>query len=177
MESYVGWLGVTMGIVTPMQWQSTPVRQVQLFRGYTPLKKHGGLIALINRFLPKAKTRSDVMPKPKHLQALLMDVVQTLFPSECIQMDYHHSDLHFQSSKIMELDLFLPNLAIALEFQGPQHYHQIYTESSTQQQMINDIQKKKRCKEAGITLIQVPYWQASKNHVFREIKSAMQRLT
>jgi hypothetical protein len=57
----------------------------------------------------------------------------------------------------MELDIFLPSLSLAIEYQGEHHFkgHFSYGTSSIQ---AKDAEKKSACKEHGITLITVPYW-------------------
>jgi hypothetical protein len=58
----------------------------------------------------------------------------------------------------MELDIFVPSLAIAVEYQGQQHYHNHEVIGSAENYTKRDEEKKIRCEEMGITLIQVPYW-------------------
>jgi len=58
----------------------------------------------------------------------------------------------------MEIDLFIPSLKLAFEYNGHQHYitQQIFDISDDN--MIKDEEKKKILTESGITLISVPYW-------------------
>jgi hypothetical protein len=59
----------------------------------------------------------------------------------------------------MELDIFLPNEQLAFEYQGEQHYHDIYNSMGLLwQRKRQDEEKKELCKEKGITLIDIPYW-------------------
>jgi hypothetical protein len=58
----------------------------------------------------------------------------------------------------MELDIFIPDLNLALEYQGEQHYQNIFRFSEQKIQMERDREKKQACKQSGITLIEVPYW-------------------
>jgi len=50
----------------------------------------------------------------------------------------------------MELDLYIPALDLALEYQGSQHY------SSWSQR--RDDEKMHACSDVGLTLVRVPYW-------------------
>jgi hypothetical protein len=58
----------------------------------------------------------------------------------------------------MELDVWIPSLKLALEYQGFQHYawHFIYGPARFQQ--MRDLEKREECRKAGITLVAVPYW-------------------
>nr|UOX61062.1 MAG: putative uyr/REP helicase [Diabrotica toursvirus 3a] len=61
----------------------------------------------------------------------------------------------------LELDCFSPELAIAVEYNGRQHYehvpkfHKTYDDFTKQK--YRDVIKKMLCKKQGITLIEVPY--------------------
>ncbi len=50
-------------------------------------------------------------------------MAEILFPEIPLINDYKHPQLVFQSTnKSMELDLYIPSLNLALEYQGIQHY-------------------------------------------------------
>jgi len=73
--------------------------------------------------------------------------------------DFNHPDLKFSASgHTMELDIFIPSLNLAFEFNGYHHYHalQFYGESSSYKH--RDEEKHQTSKLHGITLIEVPYW-------------------
>jgi hypothetical protein len=57
----------------------------------------------------------------------------------------------------MELDIFLPMENLAFEYQGEQHYVNIYG-LGTWELMQRDKEKKEKCQQNGITLIEIPYW-------------------
>ena len=76
-----------------------------------------------------------------------------------IQENYLHPDLqHKESGRSMELDIFLPKEKLAFEYQGEQHYHDIYSLGSGWNQKERDKEKRILCKEKEITLIEIPYW-------------------
>jgi hypothetical protein len=57
----------------------------------------------------------------------------------------------------MELDIFIPSLSIAFEYQGSYHYERHYQIGSVSRTKIRDNEKKQACKKFGITLIEVPF--------------------
>jgi len=64
-----------------------------------------------------------------------------------------------QPFRTVELDLYIPSLKLAFEYQGEQHYHQKHfgwTSLFDRQQ--KDQEKFKECQRQGITLIEIPYW-------------------
>jgi len=59
----------------------------------------------------------------------------------------------------MELDLYLPSLNLAFEYQGIQHYEDFFlfgTLSKLYEE--RDQEKRKMCSKFNITLIEIPYW-------------------
>jgi len=57
----------------------------------------------------------------------------------------------------MEFDIFIPSLSIAFEYQGEQHYSEVECMITTDI-ALRDKEKQDVCKEAGVTLIEIPYW-------------------
>jgi hypothetical protein len=68
----------------------------------------------------------------------------------------HRIHLHSNPTYI-ELDIYLPEHSLAIEYQGFQHYHQTYR-NSLHPQCDRDRNKRRICSELGITLLEVPYW-------------------
>jgi hypothetical protein len=58
----------------------------------------------------------------------------------------------------MEFDIYIPEYNMAFEYQGEQHYHEHHYYGSPEKIKKLDKEKKEACAEAGITLIDVPYW-------------------
>jgi hypothetical protein len=58
----------------------------------------------------------------------------------------------------LELDIYVPSLALAFEYQGTQHYHDNGIIGEYKSLENRDQVKLAKCQELGITLIQVPYW-------------------
>ena len=58
----------------------------------------------------------------------------------------------------MRLDIFLPKKLLAFEYQGEQHYYDIYSFGPQWTYSIRDEEKRIICKEKGITVIEIPYW-------------------
>ena len=80
----------------------------------------------------------------KKSQFILKSKLTILFPNNEIIEDYRHSDLDN-----LELDYYIPDLKIAFEYQGEQHYRNvsIFRPTSYIQQL--DVIKLQKCKENG----------------------------
>jgi hypothetical protein len=86
-------------------------------------------------------------------------MVLELFTGHEVKMDYNHTSLRYTDSKLpMQLDIYIPSLNLAFEYQGEQHYASHYLYGSPEIQRKRDLEKSYKCKIANITLVHIPYW-------------------
>jgi hypothetical protein len=83
-----------------------------------------------------------------------------VFPNEQAIMEYKQADMVFFPSKFkMSFDAYLPNLKLAFEYQGEQHYGRHGIQRFNAKGLaIRDEQRRQACARNGITLIEIPYW-------------------
>jgi len=121
--------------------------------------KHGGFINLLTKLYPDHNWESKPIIESKS-QNSLFAILKDLFPHVDLHFNYPHPDLQYRDSKkLMELDVYIPSFKVAFEYQGRQHYEKddmyMYADNDLKER---DIEKKQACSEAGIKLIEVPYW-------------------
>jgi hypothetical protein len=58
----------------------------------------------------------------------------------------------------MTVDIYIPTLSLAFEYQGAQHYQRHFKYGTPLEQQRRDQEKKEAITTAGITLIEIPYW-------------------
>jgi hypothetical protein len=58
----------------------------------------------------------------------------------------------------MEFDLFLPEYSLAFEYQGEHHYYEVYKFGPHKLFSQRDERKRNASRNAGITLVEIPYW-------------------
>ena len=96
--------------------------------------------------------------KKKTIQRLLFSFIQKIYPSLLIFEDYFHPKL-IQAKNNYELDIFIPSLQLALEYQGEQHYDDIPGAfAGIDLFQSRDEAKEKLAKELNIKIIYIPYW-------------------
>jgi len=73
--------------------------------------------------------------------------------------NYRHPELSYEGGKVgVELDIYIPQLSLAFEYQGIGHFKNKFLFQRYRMVRIIDEHKKKLCKKHNLTLIEVPYW-------------------
>ncbi|PTX21181.1 hypothetical protein C8N40_102154 [Pontibacter mucosus] len=103
-------------------------------------------------------------------ESILCKIVQRLFPEE--QVIRHHRPSWLKG---LELDIYIPKINLAFEYQGQQHYHPVKAwggEKGLQKVKERDQQKRLLCAEKGVQLITVDYTEPlTENHIKKLIKN------
>jgi hypothetical protein len=87
--------------------------------GYQVVRQNGGLNKLLKKFIPGYIPLNNCKGLSKlKTQSYLYKMLNTIFPNQNMIMNFRHTELEFQKSeRKMELDIFIPFLAIAFEYQ------------------------------------------------------------
>lgn len=105
-------------------------------------------------------------------ESVLYNIVHNLYPEEMIFRRFRPDWLNG-----LELDIFLPNLKIAFEYQGQQHYFPIKAwggKSSFEQLQERDRRKKTICSALNITLIEIAYTEPlNEVHILQKINDIL----
>lgn len=118
----------------------------------------------------------------KKTQTRLYEFVKEILPSTYeIEFDFKHKDLRFSySNRAMELDIWVPQIKLAIEYQGEQHFFPhwstrdksvVYSRNTLSAIQERDEEKRVACNNLGITLVEIDYtWD-------REIESVKLKLS
>jgi hypothetical protein len=147
---------------TKESWERTSTYSLLRFKISSVVQTFGSLQKALQIAYPTVQWS---FPSSSIGQQYLKRLVERIFCSTktntedpvIILENYKHPDLLFPVSKRKaELDIYIPSLKLALEYQGAQHERQIYR-GDVRRQTERDKEKKELCKQHGITLICIPY--------------------
>jgi hypothetical protein len=154
---FLEWLASSLGVKNLEDWYRISPTEVQSISHLSE-----NLSYLLAKGYPEHKwdlkkfTRDN---KKKMSQWVLAKTVESMFPTSLVYEEYNFSeDLQFKNGKIMELDIFVPQHMIAFEYQGEQHYSNVFPSNQHGDTTERDNEKRQVCAQKGITLIEVPYW-------------------
>eukprot|EP01127_Copromyxa_protea_P019978 TRINITY_DN6596_c0_g1_i1.p1 TRINITY_DN6596_c0_g1~~TRINITY_DN6596_c0_g1_i1.p1 ORF type:complete len:469 (+),score=66.18 TRINITY_DN6596_c0_g1_i1:181-1407(+) len=158
-------------------WKRISRDQVDRLGGAQMLRVFGNLEKALKFAFPDEETGiTRTHKKKKSEQRWLQITLQKIFPGKDILEDYQHPSLQWEHKKSMEIDLWIPDHNLAIEYQGEHHYHEnLGVEAFGLENNENctysfrDSQKEASCKAAGINLVLVPYWWDGKQESLENI--------
>lgn len=90
-------------------------------------------------------------------ETMLFNIISILYPNEEIIRHYRPQWLEG-----LELDIYLPNLKTGIEYQGIQHFQAVEHwggQKQLKKQQEHDARKKRLCKELGVQLVCINYYE------------------
>ena len=156
---------VVIGIIYWI-WRGSKERQIYDYQGLTgkiPLQVSDTLIDRFFGGAPRKRgwSRRQGQPRVNKTEEQCRAIVQRIYnrPFPSIRPDFLKSPM---TKKNLELDCYNADLKIAIEYNGQQHYrytpHFHKSKRDFYSQVHRDDWKRKRCREMGIRLIEIPYW-------------------
>jgi hypothetical protein len=130
------------------------------------------LLYLLNKH--KGEYKKKTPPRESKGELECKSVLENTFGKKFVKVRPHFM-MNTETGKPLELDLYNPELKIAVEYSGEQHYRYIPYFHKTYQHFVKqkerDELKRELCKKNGICLIEVPYnVENIKNFLIYELK-------
>ena len=157
-QKYVEWLTKQLDIRSLNDWYRVSKWQIQRIAPLSLLRKNGLWMILSEAYPDHRWSFSDFERPKKAAQRMLALLVRKLLPDLEVLEDHSHVELEFRSGNKMQFDVFLPKPNMVLEYQGEQHYQDIYALGPLWQHRERDLEKQLACQSKAITLIKIPYW-------------------
>lgn len=162
-RDYMAWLEKQLGYTKPEHWYK--VKRPDFHRnyggGFMTLRQNSPLLAVMYLY-PDFPWEPEKFRRGLRAQKALLDCVMKLYPESIVKFNYMHPEMRFSGSNWkMEFDVFLPELALAFEYQGEGHYKPVSIwggEEGLKVVQALDEQKRRACGAKNLTLIEVPYW-------------------
>eukprot|EP01121_Diplochlamys_sp_Union-15-3_P011347 TRINITY_DN3277_c0_g1_i2.p1 TRINITY_DN3277_c0_g1~~TRINITY_DN3277_c0_g1_i2.p1 ORF type:complete len:158 (-),score=17.55 TRINITY_DN3277_c0_g1_i2:6-479(-) len=149
------------------------MRDLQSLGARYLIESEGGLYNLLSRVFPSHPWKQEMfIQQKKSSQRNLLSIVKQVLPQDTdVIENYVDNAWRYESGKQIELDIYIPTMKLAFEYQGAQHYHDNFMFGPSV--MYKEIDKEKRdyCNKMGIALLHVPYWW--KKDQLQEIISTM----
>jgi hypothetical protein len=132
VKEYLEWAAHQLHIKKLDEWHSVSSAQFCKIRGFSLITKYGGIIPLLRKFYPEhpwgeAQSINSFAARKKtwgkgqmllHRRVKDILLAKTSIKAEDIRLNYRHQDLLFlNSQQQMELDIYIPSLALAFEYQ------------------------------------------------------------
>jgi hypothetical protein len=153
------WLAEQLQVTCLEDWNVISAEEVQRLHGNTLIFKAGGYSRFLTTYLPLHLNTSPQRSTTSKSQTTLVSKVKDLFPEIEVETNYRHPEITNPKTKCrLELDVFLPSLSLAFEYQGKQHYQWHFKFGAPNEQQSRDNEKRETCNQHGITLVEVPFW-------------------
>jgi hypothetical protein len=123
---YLQWLADELNILQVEDWYRVTLDQLVERKGAMLYRKYKGIIPILAAHLPEHhwNMKGHNMKKNNALhsggqnQKVLVTTIKKIFPSLEVKVNYQHADLVFSSAVRMELDVYVPSVCLAFEYQG-----------------------------------------------------------
>lgn len=173
-KRYLEWLGRELRIKSYEDWYS--VSNDKLYKnhgaGLLDYCKGSQALAIIEAF-PEHAWDIEKFSHMRMNQKRIFRIIRKRFSDAVWQ--YKHPDLRFSDTgRKMELDIWIPSIKTAVEYQGQQHFFEVKSwggRRALRRVQKRDAEKRKACKRCGIHLVEISYtWDGREDSVLRSIK-------
>eukprot|EP01125_Pyxidicula_operculata_P022520 TRINITY_DN924_c0_g1_i3.p1 TRINITY_DN924_c0_g1~~TRINITY_DN924_c0_g1_i3.p1 ORF type:complete len:367 (-),score=32.65 TRINITY_DN924_c0_g1_i3:25-1125(-) len=157
IKGFIKYIEQSLKIKNIDEWYRISTIQLNKFGAQGLLKKYGSIYSILCIVYPDQNWDDKSLKRrnKKAAQRWLKLCLEEIFPTVDILEDYRLSNENVS----VEVDIWLPKLNLAFEYQGEHHYVNIPSISATTENYKKkDDFKKSFCASINVTLIEIPYW-------------------
>jgi len=145
-----------LNLKSPKEWERVSMVSVREIAGRYVIPTASNLFKLLKKVVPDHKWDlcCFLSQQKKSSQRMVEKLLERYLPKNTVVAN--NKMVHGCGE--MEIDIFVDEVALGLEYQGAQHYEEVYCVGKLDSMMERDERKEKSCNEMGITLIQLPFW-------------------
>jgi len=157
--------GKKLNIQSLNDWYNISTTQVKKYGGAGLFSQYGSFTNALKAIYPNHIWKPWSVTRPHNFvrgkmtfskdQHLLSQLVTKLFKNCSIELNYQ---FHSKTHRPMELDIFIPEYSLALEYNGEYHFKQVPVHGDVEMIKKRDLHKEIMCTENGYTLIVIPFW-------------------
>jgi hypothetical protein len=160
--AYMRWLGKKLSFKTPEDWYAITRKAFIDHHGAGLMQNYygGSPVATVVDCVP-GDWDEEKFSVGLRRQRQLHSAVKKLFRGHEIKWNFRHSDIRFpRTSRAAELDIWLPALRVAFEYQGEQHFIPIPAwggAGALKKVQARDRHKRQECERLKILLVEIDY--------------------
>eukprot|EP01114_Cavostelium_apophysatum_P021346 TRINITY_DN7423_c0_g1_i1.p1 TRINITY_DN7423_c0_g1~~TRINITY_DN7423_c0_g1_i1.p1 ORF type:complete len:1013 (-),score=259.24 TRINITY_DN7423_c0_g1_i1:4-3042(-) len=162
VRKFMFYLTGEFGIQHLEQWYDISALKVKHHGGNVLLQHKGGMLQLLQEQYPEHEwdeTKFKSLAQDRGREQLMRSC-RTIFPlGHEVFLDYEHPEFVFsETGKPMKFDVFVPSLNIAVDYRSQKYFlwTPLYGAYDSYHRLAEE--KRKACQDAGITLIEIPFW-------------------
>jgi len=163
-----------LGIATLEDWYNITKQRFDKNYGSGLLDFYNGsLILAITGCFPDYNWQVEKFYYKRTNQKRIFNIVKEIWADA--KWEFKHPDLRYKHSDMkMELDMWIPSIKLAIEYQGEQHFFPIKHwggEAAFIETQRRDKEKRDTCNARGINLLEIPYtWDGKKSSLVEQIQ-------
>lgn len=168
VRTFVAKLAKELRVTDMDQWYRVSAAQVCTVPGGSGLLQRMRLMDALRLTYPNEEWDEVRFSKKakKSMQWQLWNTVSSLYPDMEV-VEEHRLETGaagLLSNNAMELDVFVPQLKLAFEYQGLHHYTEVPMFGPLDLYIRRDERKRRACEKLGIKLVEVPFWWDNRPH-------------
>ena len=119
-----------------------------------------GLLGLFQKFYPNYEWDNNLLKtsNKKSTQRWLVVQLRQLYPNNEIIEEFLFENTTRDSGAVIEFDVFMPELNLAVEYHGEHHFMDIPAFGPVELYQARDKEKKDLCSLVGVKLVVIPFW-------------------